>query len=75
MGDRMAPREPSNEHCDWRRISEGLDHRILWRRTIRGPDPLQRHAVEGGTGEGFCIAMIRHVDDQAFFALNGDPDC
>ncbi len=30
------------------------------------------HTVEGGTGEGFRLAVTRHIDDQAFFALNGD---
>lgn len=30
------------------------------------------HTVEGGTGEGFRLAIARYVDDQAFFALNGD---
>lgn len=30
------------------------------------------HTVEGGTGEGFRLAISRHVEDQAFFALNGD---
>jgi mannose-1-phosphate guanylyltransferase len=30
------------------------------------------HTVEGGTGEGFRIAMARHVDEDTFFALNGD---
>src|SRR6266702_6710092 len=31
-----------------------------------------RHSVEGGTGEGFRLAISRYVDDQAFFAMNGD---
>lgn len=30
------------------------------------------HTVEGGTGEGFRLAIGRHVDDQTFYALNGD---
>jgi mannose-1-phosphate guanylyltransferase len=30
------------------------------------------HTVEGGTGEGFRLAIARHVDDDTFFALNGD---
>lgn len=30
------------------------------------------HTVAGGTGEGFRLAISRHVDDQTFFALNGD---
>ncbi len=30
------------------------------------------HTVEGGTGEGFRLAVTRYVDEQAFFALNGD---
>ena len=30
------------------------------------------HSVEGGTGEGFRLAITRYVDDDYFFALNGD---
>lgn len=30
------------------------------------------HSVPGGTGEGFGLAISRYVDDQTFFALNGD---
>ena len=30
------------------------------------------HTVPGGTGEGFRLAINRYVDDQTFFALNGD---
>lgn len=30
------------------------------------------HTVEGGTGEGFRLAIARHVDEDTFFALNGD---
>lgn len=30
------------------------------------------HTVEGGTGEGFRLAITRFVDDQTFVALNGD---
>ena len=30
------------------------------------------HTVEGGTGEGFRLAIARHVKDDTFFALNGD---
>lgn len=30
------------------------------------------HTVEGGTGEGFRLAISRFVDDATFFALNGD---
>ena len=30
------------------------------------------HTVQGGTGEGFRLAISRYVDDQTFFALNGD---
>lgn len=30
------------------------------------------HSVEGGTGEGFRLAIARHVDENTFFALNGD---
>ena len=30
------------------------------------------HTVEGGTGEGFRLAISRYVEDRAFFALNGD---
>jgi len=30
------------------------------------------HTVEGGTGEGFRLAITRYVDEQTFFALNGD---
>jgi len=30
------------------------------------------HTVPGGTGEGFGLAISRYVDDQTFFALNGD---
>ncbi len=30
------------------------------------------HSVEGGTGEGFRLAISRHVDDRSFFAMNGD---
>ncbi len=31
-----------------------------------------RHTVEGGTGEGFRLAISRYVTDRTFFALNGD---
>ena len=30
------------------------------------------HSVPGGTGEGFRLAISRYVEDQTFFALNGD---
>jgi NDP-sugar pyrophosphorylase family protein len=30
------------------------------------------HTVEGGTAEGFRLAIARHVDEDLFFALNGD---
>jgi len=30
------------------------------------------HTVEGGTGEGFRLAISRYVDSPSFFALNGD---
>ena len=30
------------------------------------------HTVEGGTGEGFRLAITRHVKDDTFYALNGD---
>ncbi len=30
------------------------------------------HTVSGGTAEGFRLAISRYVDDQTFFALNGD---
>ncbi len=30
------------------------------------------HSVEGGTGEGFSLAIKRYVDDESFFAMNGD---
>jgi len=30
------------------------------------------HSVEGGTGEGFRLAVSRYVNDDCFFALNGD---
>jgi mannose-1-phosphate guanylyltransferase len=30
------------------------------------------HTVLGGTGEGFRLAINRYVEDQTFFALNGD---
>ena len=30
------------------------------------------HTVPGGTGEGFRLAIGRYVEDQTFFALNGD---
>jgi mannose-1-phosphate guanylyltransferase len=30
------------------------------------------HTVEGGTGEGFRLAIERHVDDDTFLAMNGD---
>ncbi len=30
------------------------------------------HSVEGGTGEGFRLAITRHVNDETFFCLNGD---
>jgi mannose-1-phosphate guanylyltransferase len=30
------------------------------------------HTVSGGTSEGFRLAISRYVDDQTFFALNGD---
>ena len=31
-----------------------------------------KHTVEGGTGEGFRLAISRYVNDRIFFALNGD---
>ncbi len=30
------------------------------------------HSVEGGTGEGFRLAISRHVEEPTFYALNGD---
>lgn len=30
------------------------------------------HTVDGGTGEGFRLGIDRYVDDETFFALNGD---
>lgn len=30
------------------------------------------HTVAGGTSEGFRLAIVRHVKDRTFFALNGD---
>lgn len=30
------------------------------------------HAVEGGTGQGFRLAISRYIDEEDFFALNGD---
>jgi NDP-sugar pyrophosphorylase family protein len=30
------------------------------------------HTVEGGTGEGFRLAIERYVEDETFYALNGD---
>jgi mannose-1-phosphate guanylyltransferase len=30
------------------------------------------HTIPGGTGEGFRLAINRYVEDQTFFALNGD---
>jgi len=30
------------------------------------------HTVQGGTGEGFSLAIGRYVRDDTFFALNGD---
>jgi len=30
------------------------------------------HSVEGETGEGFRLAITRHVNDDVFFATNGD---
>ncbi len=30
------------------------------------------HTVDGGTGEGFRLAISRHVTSDCFFALNGD---
>lgn len=30
------------------------------------------HTVEGGTGEGFRLAITRYLDSERFFALNGD---
>jgi NDP-sugar pyrophosphorylase family protein len=30
------------------------------------------HTVPGGTSEGFGLAISRYVDDETFFALNGD---
>lgn len=30
------------------------------------------HTVEGGTSEGFRLAILRFVDSPSFFALNGD---
>jgi len=33
------------------------------------------HTVEGGTAEGFRLAIERYVDDDAFVAMNGDELC
>lgn len=30
------------------------------------------HTAEGGTAEGFRLAISRHMEDETFFALNGD---
>jgi len=33
---------------------------------------ISEHSVEGETGEGFRLAIERHVDDENFVAMNGD---
>lgn len=33
---------------------------------------MSEHTVEGGTAEGFRLAIERHVDDENFLAMNGD---
>jgi NDP-sugar pyrophosphorylase family protein len=33
---------------------------------------ISEHSVEGETGEGFRLAIERHVDDDNFIAMNGD---
>jgi len=41
--------------------------------TVRGVDlRFSEHTVEGGTGEGFRVAIERHVQDENFLAMNGD---
>ena len=30
------------------------------------------HTIKGGTGEGFRLAITRHVEENVFFAMNGD---
>jgi NDP-sugar pyrophosphorylase family protein len=33
------------------------------------------HTVEGGTAQGFRLAIERHVHDDTFIAMNGDELC
>jgi NDP-sugar pyrophosphorylase family protein len=41
--------------------------------TVHGVDlRFSEHTVEGGTGEGFRLAIKRHVQDENFLAMNGD---
>lgn len=40
--------------------------------SVDGEVKISEHSVEGGTGEGFRLAISRHVDDSNFLAMNGD---
>ena len=40
--------------------------------SVDGEIKISEHSVEGGTGEGFRLAISRHVDDSNFLAMNGD---
>jgi len=51
MGRRVAQRKRGHEHCNRRRISEGADNRLLWRRsTLWGENPVQRPHSTGRNG-------------------------
>jgi mannose-1-phosphate guanylyltransferase len=43
------------------------------RNSVRGVDLcFSEHTVEGGTGQGFRLAIERYVEDENFLAMNGD---
>ncbi len=45
-------------------FGDGREHGVVMRYSA--------HTVEGGTGEGFRLAIERHVNDEVFLAMNGD---
>src|SRR5467141_4989393 len=73
MGCRMAPAKPSNRPSNRRSLFERKNNALLRKRGKFGVDiRYSVHTVEGGTSEGFRLAISRHVESPSFFALNGD---
>src|SRR6266704_6858126 len=73
MGCRMAPAKQSNRPNNRRSVFERKNNALFRKRGKFGVDiRYSVHTVEGGTSEGFRLAISRHVESPSFFALNGD---